>query len=85
MTSTGVEGRVRELVAGSVRMQPAAIGSTVPFEDLGLDSVGALTLIERLEETFGIQIPEEDSLHLTTVEAVTSYVARALSAAGARR
>ena len=47
MTNGEVEGRVREVVAQSVRMEPGAIGFQVPFEDLGLDSIGALLLIER--------------------------------------
>lgn len=85
MTNAEVEGRVREVVAQSVRMEPAAIGSQVPFEDLGLDSVGALMLIERLEETFDLTIPEADALHLTTIEAVAGYVARSRAGAGARR
>lgn len=85
MTNGEVEGRVREVVAQSVRMEPGAIGFQVPFEDLGLDSVGALLLIERLEETFDITIPEADALHLTTIESVAGYVARSRASAGARR
>jgi acyl carrier protein len=76
MTSSEVEGRVREVVAECVKLTPASIGAKVSFDDLGLDSVGALDLVERLEATFVITIPEEDSLRLTTVDAVTRYVAR---------
>lgn len=76
MTSEEVERRVREVIADCVQIAPGSVGSQVPFVDLGLDSVGALVLVERLEQASGLTIPEEDWLRLTTVEAVVRYVAR---------
>jgi acyl carrier protein len=39
---------------------PEAIRPDVPIRDLGLDSLKTMELVLALEETFGIQIPDED-------------------------
>ena len=43
-------------------------------DDLGLDSMATIELLFRIEETFDIQIPDEDLPKLITVGDVTLYV-----------
>lgn len=43
-------------------------------DDLGLDSMGTIELLYRIEETFDLQIPDEDLQKLRTVGDVTTYV-----------
>jgi acyl carrier protein len=45
-----------------------------------IDSVGVLELIEHLEATYGIQVPDEDVLpeNLDSIEAIGRYVASRL-------
>jgi len=43
-------------------------------DDLGLDSMAVIELLYRIEETFNLQIPDQDLAGLTTVEAVANYV-----------
>ncbi len=71
-----LEARVRQVVADAVKVEVGSIGARTPFSELGLDSVGAVALVAQLEETFDLHIPEGDTLHLTSVEAVVRYVAR---------
>lgn len=75
MTNAEVERQVREVVALSIRVDVDSIGTQVPFSDLGLDSVGALVLIERLEDAFDVRISDDDSLELTSIAAVVRYIA----------
>ena len=43
-------------------------------DDLGLDSMAVIELLYRIEETFNLQIPDEDLAGLTSVEDVIHYV-----------
>jgi acyl carrier protein len=42
--------------------------------DLGLDSLDNVDLIMRLEQRFGIRIPDEDYPKLTTMQGVIDYL-----------
>lgn len=43
-------------------------------DDLGLDSMAVIELLYKIEETFNLQIPDQDLAGLTTVGAVALYV-----------
>lgn len=43
-------------------------------DDLGLDSMAVIELLYKIEETFNIQIPDQDLAGLTTVASVARYV-----------
>ena len=49
-----------------------------------IDSVGVLELIEHLESTYELQIPDADVLpeNLDSIDAIAGYVARRLDAGG---
>ena len=48
-------------------------------DDLGLDSMAVIELLYKIEETFDIQIPDQDLVGLSTVAAVATYVEQRLS------
>src|SRR5262245_24447928 len=50
-------------------------------EDLGLDSLAMIELLFRIEETFDLEIPNEDLLKLNTVGDVTGYIEARLGGA----
>jgi acyl carrier protein len=76
MDAKVVDGRVRDLLADVAGIDPAAIAPDARWAELGVDSVAAVALVARLEESFDLTISEADALHLTTVGAVVRYVAR---------
>src|SRR5262249_33863902 len=47
-------------------------------DDLGLDSMAVIELLYRIEDTFDIQIPDQDLAGLTTVWHVITYVNKGL-------
>jgi len=49
------------------------------FESLGLDSVGRVELLARLEDTFELHVPPDDAIHLNTGRDVVRYLARRLT------
>ena len=49
------------------------------FEDLGVDSMRLVELILALEEAFEIDIPDEESIGLRTVQDVVDYIVRRVS------
>ncbi len=50
-------------------------------DDLGLDSMAVIELLYKIEETFNLQIPDQDLPGLTTVGAVAGYVQKRLAPA----
>ena len=44
------------------------------IEDLGADSLDTVELVMKLEEEFGIDIPDEDSEKILTVGSAVSYI-----------
>ena len=50
-------------------------------DDLGLDSMAVIELLYKIEETFDLQIPDQDLVRLSTVGAVAKYVDQRLAPA----
>ena len=50
-------------------------------DDLGLDSMAVIELLYKIEETFDLQIPDQDLPGMTTVGSVAAYVGKRLSPA----
>ncbi len=64
---------VRDLGVGGTEPLPATAG----LEEAGIDSLSLVDLLFRLEREFGIEIPDEALPRITTVGALTDYVAAA--------
>ena len=50
------------------------------FADFGLDSVDVMPLITRLEERYGLTIPEDDLAKIATLRELARYVEKRLKA-----
>lgn len=75
-----VAGRVREFVLTTFPVPGAgAIADDDSLLDSGIvDSMGILTLVEFVEEAFGIQVDDDDLVpeNFASVAAITAYVSR---------
>lgn len=70
-----IEAKVKEAVAEQLSLNAEEINNEASFTgDLGADSLDLVELVMAFENEFGITIPDEDSLTLTTVQSAIDYV-----------
>jgi len=83
MTREEVFSLVQSHLADELDLDPARIDDSTRFkEDLEADSLDLYTLVQELEDTYGIRMPDEDAVKILTVGQAVDYVlAHAPSAA----
>jgi acyl carrier protein len=78
-TDPTISLRIRTALAEYLKRDSATILTTQHLhDDLGLDSMAVIELLYRIEETFDLQIPDQDLMGLTTVGQVVNYVEKRL-------
>jgi len=71
--------KVREIIVERLKVDPSEVTPDAAFvEDLRADSLDIVEMVMKLEETFGITIPDEDVEKLRTVGDAVAYVERRL-------
>ena len=70
-----VEQRVREIVAEQLErdVNEVTISASL-IDDLGADSLDVVELVMKMEEEFGIEIPDEEAEKIKTVNDVILYI-----------
>ena len=67
--------QVAKLISEETKVDVATIkGETSFIDDLNLDSLDIVELMMKVEDEFGVEIPEEDAEGLKTVKDVVSYI-----------
>jgi len=70
-----VEQRVREIVAEQLERDVNEVTITASLiDDLGADSLDVVELVMKMEEEFGIEIPDEEAEKIKTVNDVIQYI-----------
>jgi len=70
-----VDQRVREIVAEQLERDVKEVTNTASFiDDLGADSLDIVELVMKMEEEFGIEIPDEEAEKIKTVNDVIQYI-----------
>jgi acyl carrier protein len=70
-----VEEKVKEIISKQLGVSPAEIQAETSFvEDLGADSLDTVELVMAFEETFGIEIPDEDAEKIVKVRDAIEYI-----------
>jgi acyl carrier protein len=70
-----VEQRVREIVAEQLERDVNEVTNTASFiDDLGADSLDIVEMVMKMEEEFGIEIPDEEAEKIKTVNDVIQYI-----------
>ena len=70
-----MQEKVISLVSEATKQEAAKISLETNFiDDLNLDSLDIVELMMKMEDEFGIEIPEEDAEGLKTVKDVVSYL-----------
>ena len=70
-----VDKRVREIVAEQLERDVNEVTNQASFiDDLGADSLDIVELVMKMEEEFGIEIPDEEAEKIKTVNDVIQYI-----------
>lgn len=73
--SETIESRMKQVIVNSLGVEEGAVKPEAKFiEDLGADSLDIVELVMVIEETFGIEIPDEDAENIRSVEDAIKYV-----------
>jgi acyl carrier protein len=75
LTREQVVALIREHLADELDLDPAAIDETTRFkEDLEADSLDLYTLVQELEDTYGVAMSDEQAAQILTVGAAVDFV-----------
>jgi acyl carrier protein len=67
--------QVKEIIAKQLGVNIAEVTPEASFvEDLGADSLDTVELVMAFEETFNIEIPDEDAEKITKVKDAIEYI-----------
>ena len=70
-----MQEKVVNLIADATKIEKDRIKMETSFvDDLSLDSLDIVELMMKMEDEFGIEIPEEDAEALKTVQDVVNYI-----------
>ncbi len=70
-----MEEKVINLISDATKIDKAKISLETSFvDDLNLDSLDIVELMMKMEDEFGVEIPEEDAEGLKSVKDVVSYL-----------
>ncbi len=83
LTTNEVSEKVRTVLAEELKVKPEELQPEKRIaEDLGADSLQRVELFMKLEEAFGIKIPDDEATGLVTVQDSIDFVQKRLSSAG---
>ena len=71
---TDTEKKVIEIIAKRLSMQPENISPNETFKALGADSLDIVEIIMNFEETFNIEIKDEDAEKIMDVKHSIDYI-----------
>ena len=70
-----VEERVSQIIVDQLGVEPSEVTPAASFvDDLGADSLDRVELIMAFEETFDLEIPDEDAEKISTVQDAVAYI-----------
>jgi acyl carrier protein len=70
-----IEEKVKEIIAKQLGVNAAEVTPEASFvEDLGADSLDTVELVMAFEETFNIEIPDEEAEKIVKVKDAVEYI-----------
>jgi len=70
-----VDEKVKEIISKQLGVNAAEVVPEASFvEDLGADSLDTVELVMAFEETFAIEIPDEDAEKIVKVKDAVEYI-----------
>lgn len=76
-----VEEKVKQIIVEQLGVDEGEVTPTASFvDDLGADSLDTVELVMAFEESFEIEIPDEDAEKITTVKDAVTYIEKHIQA-----
>lgn len=70
-----IQSKVISIVSDAANVEAANIKAETSFvDDLNLDSLDMVEMMMKMEEEFGVEIPEDKTEDLKTIDDVTKYL-----------
>jgi acyl carrier protein len=70
-----IDEKVKEIISKQLGVNASEVTEDASFvEDLGADSLDTVELVMAFEETFNIEIPDEDAEKITKVKDAITYI-----------
>jgi len=70
-----VEAKVKEIIAKQLGVDSDKVTAEASFvDDLGADSLDTVELVMAFEESFNVEIPDEDAEKILKVQDAISYI-----------
>ncbi|MEW6108710.1 MAG: acyl carrier protein [Nitrospirota bacterium] len=70
-----IEEKVKEIISKQLGVNASEVTPEASFvEDLGADSLDTVELVMAFEETFNIEIPDEDAEKIAKVKDAVEYI-----------
>jgi acyl carrier protein len=70
-----IEEKVKEIISKQLGVSASEVVPEASFvEDLGADSLDTVELVMAFEESFGIEIPDEDAEKIAKVKDAIEYI-----------
>jgi acyl carrier protein len=73
----GVDDKVKQIIVEQLGVDDAEVTPSASFvDDLGADSLDTVELVMAFEESFEIEIPDEDAEKIRTVQDAIDYIGK---------
>jgi acyl carrier protein len=70
-----IEERIRQIIVEQLDVSEEEVTPEAAFiDDLGADSLDIVELVMAMEETFDVEIPDEDAENIRTVQDAYNYI-----------
>ena len=77
-----IESVVVKAIAAQKQLDEGLVGLDTQLEDLGINSLDAITIIYEIEEAFDVEIPNDEIEGLSNVRDIVDGVSRLLGKGG---
>jgi acyl carrier protein len=77
---TATLARIKQLAAQEFSIEPARLDAAASLESLGIDSLGFIEFMFKIEQEFGVAVPDDDLKGIKTLSDLERHVASALAA-----
>jgi len=75
MSDGGIFERLKKLIVELLEVEETKVVPEASFiDDLGADSLDLIEFITAVEDTFGVEIPDEDAEKIQTVQDAVNYI-----------